>query len=169
MDRYTLIVAIIAIASMFQRLLREDVKWLPTLAAPWRGLVVALGASIVTPVLDAWLNGSSIAQAALAGVIAALPTILNVIASFTANAKIAKAMLTAARLAALVTVFAVVMVACAAKNIVCPIIHAVDEICPLVIVELPDGGQEAVPRADIQQTALQHRATRLAGPDGGAK
>lgn len=56
-----------------------------------------------------------------------------------------------------------VAVACGpAKAITCPILRVADELCPLVMVELPDGGTEAIPKADIRRLAEAQRAARLA-------
>lgn len=55
-----------------------------------------------------------------------------------------------------------------AGKLVCPVIHVADEICPMVLVDLPDGGQEAVPATEVQRLAVQRRAARLAA-DGGVR
>jgi hypothetical protein len=85
MDRYTIIVAVISSLALGQRLLREDVKWFPSLIAPWRGLVVAVSGMVVAPTLDAVLNGTAVLQALITGVIAVLPTILNIVGGLTAR------------------------------------------------------------------------------------
>jgi len=65
-------------------------------------------------------------------------------------------------------VLALGIVGCGIGRTVCPIIHVADEICPLVLVDLPDGGQEPLPAAEVQRLALRHRAARLA-VDGGVR
>jgi hypothetical protein len=82
---YTLIVAAISVAATLQRLLREDVKWFPTLVAPYRGLVIAALQIVITPVLDAALNGAGVVPALITGLISVIPTVLNVVASLTAD------------------------------------------------------------------------------------
>lgn len=58
------------------------------------------------------------------------------------------------------------LVACAAKPLVCPIVKVLDEACPFVIVELPDGTKEPVPREQVSLLALRARAARGAHDAG---
>jgi hypothetical protein len=52
---------------------------------------------------------------------------------------------------------------CAAKGMVCPIIETAAELCPYLVVRLPDGSTETVPREAIMGVAQQARAMRTAG------
>jgi hypothetical protein len=70
--------------------------------------------------------------------------------------------------AASIVGIAVVLVGClgGAGKIVCPVIHVADQVCPMVLVDLPDGGREMVPASAVRRMAEQQRAERLG--DGGA-
>jgi len=105
MDRYTLILSVVSICALVQRLLREDVKWFPTLGAPWRGLIVTLLAMVAAPTLDAWLNGSGVVAALIAGVLSALPTVLNLIGSLTSAKAARKVAVSVASIAVLAVAF----------------------------------------------------------------
>jgi hypothetical protein len=56
------------------------------------------------------------------------------------------------------TLLALYVCACAA---VCPTIKLASDVCPLIMVELPDGTFEAVPKEQIAAVAAQTRAARL--------
>lgn len=83
MDRYTIVVLLISLGAFVQRALREDVRWFPSLASPYRGLVVGAFQLVLGPALDSWSNGGEIWKTALTGLFAFLPTLLNVIVSTT--------------------------------------------------------------------------------------
>ncbi len=166
MDRYTIIIAVISLFAFVQRLLREDVQWFPTLASPYRGLVLAAIQMVVAPALDALLNQANVVSALVTGLIAVVPTILNLVGSLTANkqAKLAaaKVSLTFGGLLLLLSVFA-------GCNAVCPIIKAADDVCPFVVVELANGQKEEVSCNRVRAMAAEQHAARLRGVDGGAK
>jgi hypothetical protein len=165
MDKYTLLVLLISWNTTFQRLLREDVKWCPSLRAPYRGLLVAGLSMIIGPVLDAVLIGNGWVSALITGIVSIIPTILNLLASATANTHASAAMRNAAGKALLVVATVVVCAttqsACAA---VCPIINAADKICPLIIVQLEDGTTVKLPKHQVIQMAIRQKLE-----EGGAK
>jgi hypothetical protein len=154
MDKYTIIVAVISVLALVQRLLREDVKWFPTLTTPWRGLVVAMLGLVVAPVLDAVLNGTAVAQAIIAGIIAVLPTILNIIGSFTATKSAPKL----AAGAGMLLMLAICVVGCAST---CPIIHLADQVCPYVIAKQQDGTEVRIPKAEFTRLANTYKGATL--------
>ena len=55
-----------------------------------------------------------------------------------------------------------------AGAITCAVIKAADAICPFIVVQLQDGGVEAIPREPVLRAAEAQRAARLAAErDGG--
>lgn len=164
MDRYTIVVLLVSLGAFFQRALRDDVKWFPSIAGPWRGLIVGALQLVIAPILDAWQNGAGVAAAALTGFLAFLPTLINLVVSLTRT--VAPAFKAAGPRATLLLLL--MLPGCGAGKIVCPIIHVADELCPMVLVELQDGGPvEPVPAAEVRRLAAQRRAARLG--DGGAQ
>jgi hypothetical protein len=85
MDRYTIIILVAALCSAIQRALRDDVKFAPTLAAPWRGIVVSVFGAVITPALETMLTGVPVAGVLTDGLIAILPILSNVIISLFAS------------------------------------------------------------------------------------
>jgi hypothetical protein len=83
MSSQIIIVGLVAaFAAALLRALREDVKFFPTLAQPWRGILVAVLALVVTPCLDQYLNnGTPLWQSLVAAALAAAPTIFNLLMS----------------------------------------------------------------------------------------
>jgi hypothetical protein len=74
---------------------------------------------------------------------------------------------------AVVALVAAGALGCAAKPYVCPIIKLADSVCQSVVVQLPDGTTEEVPKAAIMGVAMGARAQRMgamkaadAGVDG---
>lgn len=68
--------------------------------------------------------------------------------------------------------FAISLTACAAKPFICPVIETAGEICKYLVVRLPDGSTETVPREAVVGMAMQARAARISGAkasDAGAE
>jgi hypothetical protein len=59
--------------------------------------------------------------------------------------------------------FACLFCACAAKPFICPIIETAGDLCKFLVVRLPDGSTETVPREAVVGVAMQARAARAAG------
>jgi len=170
MDRYTLIMTIITILAAIERALQADVKFAPTLDAPWRGLVVAVMGMVGTPVLDAWLNGSGVATAALSGLLAILPTVIAALTGLLGNKDVQRKMAAAAGASVLLLVLGSGSAACTgAGAVTCAVVHAADVACPYIFVQLADGGTEAIPRDGIVRQAEAQRRARADefGSDGG--
>lgn len=158
MDRYTLIVGVITILAAAQRLLREDVKFAPTIPAPWRGLFVSAIGLVATPVLDAWLNNANIGQAVMSGVIAILPTLFNLIASFGANKEILQAMREAALKMSAVVVLVVGFGGCAwlKQNIPVAVTYAEDAQAILNVIEVAERAFFVIaPNPDLEKQVDQ--------------
>jgi len=68
---------------------------------------------------------------------------------------------TTLKMATLVIAMGALPLACAA---ICPTIKLASDICPIIMVELPDGSLEPVPKAQITGLAVQSRAMRTAPP-----
>jgi len=58
-----------------------------------------------------------------------------------------------------------------AGRVVCPVIDLASNLCPLILIKLPDGTQEPVHRDAIEIAALRARVTRMRAEvlDGGAR
>ena len=52
---------------------------------------------------------------------------------------------------------------CAAKPYICPIIETAGELCNFLVVRLPDGSTETVPKSAIIGMAMSARAARVSG------
>lgn len=172
---FEVIIAMVAGAlALLQRALRDDVKAFPTISAPWRGLVVAVIGLVVTPLAQAIIAHASLKDALVAGVVAIIPTIMNVIGSLFRSRSTGPTGGAAALtlLGVMAIALATTTSACsAAKAGVCPLIKVASDLCPLVLVELEDGTTEAIPRGEVARIATAQRAARAAAssPDGGAK
>lgn len=171
--------------------LNEGTLNLPTVPARIRLLIIGVLSAIATS-LDLAANGASVVSAVAAFVIAAGPSLLiELIHAIWGGWKGASVTETKAPgggpgpkiisvppprksvnpppMAVLVLAGAL-LVGCAAKAIVCPVIKLASDVCPLIMVELPDGTVEAVPKEQIAGLAMQARASRMgsardAGPE----
>lgn len=72
-----LITVFLAINGALQRALREDVKFFPALAQPYRGVLVTVLALVVEPSLSSMLQGVSVKDAFMAGIVAAAVPLAN--------------------------------------------------------------------------------------------
>jgi hypothetical protein len=65
---------------------------------------------------------------------------------------------------------ALALAACVgARAAVCPVIDLASTLCPLILVKMPDGTQEVVPRDRIAETAMRVRAARMSGAADAAR
>jgi len=172
MNQYSFAILFSGIAAVFLRGLHEDVKFVPSIRDPWRSFVVAVGTALSTPVFDSLINDRAVLPALLTGLMAALPSLISFLTSLLANKTVAQAQHKAAVIASStlgLVLLALGLAGCpTAGGVVCPILKAADELCPFVIVQLTDGGTIAIPRSELQRTALEWKAAH-AWDDGGTK
>ncbi|HMJ52096.1 MAG TPA: hypothetical protein VK540_08465 [Polyangiaceae bacterium] len=64
-------------------------------------------------------------------------------------------------------VCALVISGCAAKNIACPILRLAADACEEIVIILPDGSEERVPKSAIAGVAMSARAARVSGAKAG--
>jgi hypothetical protein len=81
MDRVSIIVMLVTLNAALSRALREDVRFFPSLKAPWRGVLVALATLLIAPALDTMVQGTAVSQALITAALAALPTLVTLLIS----------------------------------------------------------------------------------------
>ena len=54
-------------------------------------------------------------------------------------------------------------IGCAAKGLVCPALRIAADACETIIVVLPDGSEERIPKSAVVGMAMQARAARMSG------
>lgn len=144
---------------------KHSTAWCPlNLSDKARALLATLLSGLATAV-GAAAGWVSLGNSLFAFLLSGIPTILLFIQELLSESKAAKA---AALKAVPPALLAIAMLSgCSAT---CPVIHAADELCPYVMVELEAGVQEPLECARLRAMAAQHRATRLAAEsDGGVQ
>jgi hypothetical protein len=170
-------IAVLAfVVGLFVRLSKEDVTWfkinVPAQYRAWAAIVLG----IVGGVIDKVAAGTAWVPAILAGLLAAVTAIMGhelVVEGIRGGREIGeKSPGSAGALILPVLVWLALSQATAcgggAATIVCPIIHAADELCPYVTVVFADGTRQQVPRSEIAGLALRHLQERVQGGDAGA-
>jgi hypothetical protein len=141
-------------------------EWCPiNLTDKARALLATLLSGLATAV-GAAVGWTSLGNALFAFMLSGIPTILLFVQELLSESKAAKAAVLKIAPPALLGL--VLLSGCSAT---CPIIHAADEICPYLVVELADGSKERVPCRRVRAMAAEQRAARMGvdSADGGAQ
>jgi hypothetical protein len=162
--------------------LSNDTVKLPTAAAKWRMVMIGILAAATT-FFDGLMNGFALNTALLAFLVSGLPSIvqeiLKVVFGSSQNPPAAG---TGSSRTAMFPPVAMLMVALSLalggcswfKSNGCQLIRTTADICDTVVIILPDGSEERVPKDAIVGMAMSARATRVSGamkasvPDAGA-
>lgn len=146
--------------------LSDDTVKLPTVAAPYRMLLIAALAG-ATILVDGLANGFTFKMALASFLANGLPSLVQEILKivFGEKSKPVGAMFPPV---AMLMVAALAIGGCAAKPYICPIIETASELCQFLVVRLPDGSTEIVPKSAVVGMAMNARAARVAGAAQGA-
>jgi len=149
----------------------ETVK-LPYWAAKLRvAAVIVLGA--LATVADQVQNGGDFWGAVTAALITTAPALLiELLQKFGGGGEVvgqtAKSVRPPMFPPALMLVLAIGVMGCAAKPYICPIIETAGELCNFLVVRLPDGSTEQVPKSAVIGMAMSARAARFEAAKAGA-
>lgn len=180
---HTWVVLLSGLVATWYRALKDDVTVFPNWSLQIRGLVVGV-MGILAGVLDVAAGGGNWLSALLSGLTTSGPALVmlvieivqgkgggGAVTPITPDAATPKTSIRppggySAKLVPVLgclAVFAIGGCNAAAKDTACQIVKAADELCPYVVVILPDGSKENVPREAIANLALEHKAARLGG------
>lgn len=137
-----------------------------------RALVTTLltcGAAITKSELDTGaLWDPSMLVIGTTGIAGLLKVLIEALDSTSSATKSVKAILRRSGIGVVCLCFLPLVGCTGAGPITCAVIHAADVACPYVLVQLPDGGTEAIPKDGLVRQAEAQRRARLS-VDGGAQ
>ena len=158
----------------FRTFFSDNTRELPTIVAGWRTAIVAVLAALGTLIeqLVAGFDGkTAVLTFVMLGVPSILQEILKALFSGKKTGGSGKAMFPPAIIGAM-ALLALTIAGCAAKGLVCPALRIAADACETIIVVLPDGSEERIPKSAVVGMAMQARAARISGAkasDAGAE
>ena len=171
-----IVIVTIALCSGFAKAFGPSTPFLPTLKSSWRILVVSIF-GIAGGAFQAFYDGQdanllhALATGFAGAAITLITELINALNDSSGTAKTARtAARVAAKIAPLGLLLFVMLAGCSAGNVVCPVIHAADELCPWIVVVLQDGGTlENGGAVKIPKTDVRRIAQEAAQVDAGAR
>ncbi|MFA5186348.1 MAG: hypothetical protein WC551_07735 [Patescibacteria group bacterium] len=156
-----LMTIVTSIGTFLIRGLKGEFAVFPDWPAPVR-LALATFLAVVVGAATNVETGAAFLASFLSGLVSALPTILLELLDLLKNVK-TKANVAAVSAAAKMTMLLVVIMMATACSAVCPIIHAADQVCPFIIVELENGQKVQIPKGPVVQQARAIAAEKKDG------
>lgn len=165
-ETHWLIALMVVVIPAIRTALSNDTIKLPVVAGKYRALIVALLAGGST-IFDGLMNGFELKTALLSFLTLSLPSIVQEILKVVFGAggvsgKGGAGFFPTTMLGALMLI-ALPVGGCGYGKVACTALETAAEICPYVLVKMPDGTVEKVPREAILGVAMQAKAARLSG------
>jgi hypothetical protein len=79
MDKYTILTAVISVLALFDKMLHEDTKFLPTLKDPARSILFVVLSMVATPTLEKLAANQDWVTALIMGIVSVIPFVLPLI------------------------------------------------------------------------------------------